>query len=123
MKNATARTAYIALLNLHPRYFRKSFGSEMLQVFDEASDAYGPSWLLADATASLLRQRFLRWPDEEQLAVPAEQSLLAGTYPMPRSPHLTARKLLLAFLLSLLVMPGCIDVTGHFLSLTLIGLK
>lgn len=106
-----ARTAYIAILSLHPREFRRSFGGEMLLVFDEAAEAYGASWLLADAATSLLRQRLLRWPgDEHQLVAPAEQSLLAGTYPMLRSPHLTARKLSLAFLLSLL-------------SLTLIGPK
>lgn len=123
MKKTAARTLYIALLRLHPAGFRRSFAGEMLLVFDEAGEAYGASWLLADAVASLLRQRLLRWPEDEQLSVSVEQSLLAGTYPMPRSPHLTVRKLSLAFLLSLLGMPGCIDVTGHFLLLPLIGLK
>jgi len=110
MKNAAARTFYIALLRLHPIGFRRSFADEMLLLFDEAGETYGSSWLIADGATSLLRQWLMRWPDDEQLAAPAEQGLLAGTYPILRPPHLTARKLLMAFLLSLL-------------SLTLIGPK
>jgi hypothetical protein len=104
MESRIGRGAYVVLLRLHPRGFRHDFAGEMLQVFEEASETYGAGWLVADAALSLVRQRLLRWPEESALSpandVPA--GLLAGIYPEHGAPHLTIRKLVSAFCLSIL---------------------
>ncbi|HEY7388576.1 MAG TPA: hypothetical protein VH640_08710 [Bryobacteraceae bacterium] len=59
------RSLYRFLLSLHPREFREEFCGEMLWIFDEAAGTLGAMPLLADAVASLARQRFVRsgaWP-------------------------------------------------------------
>jgi hypothetical protein len=106
MTSRPVRWCYSILLRLHPTGFRQRFAGEMLATFDEAIAAYGVPWLLADAVASLLRQRVIRaFNAVEDPAATATIGLMAGTYPTYRPPHLTVGKLSLAFLLSLLLIP------------------
>jgi hypothetical protein len=51
------RTLYRSLVTLHPSAFRRQFGEEMELIFDESGR---PPRLLADISASLLRQWLLR---------------------------------------------------------------
>ncbi len=104
-----ARQVYCVLLGLHPGGFRSRFGAEMLYAFDDATEAYGASWLLKDLALSLVRQRVFRSEGEEQVEVDDGIGLMAGTYPGFRPPHLTVGKVALAIvfssLLSALIRP------------------
>ncbi len=111
MRPLFARKLFISLLTIHPRSFRESFGTSMLQAFDEAAEEFGVGWLLWDGLISVARQ---------QWASQLEQSdgykscyvvgLRSGVYPLTGPSRLTAAKLSLATLLSLilfqLVRPG-----------------
>ena len=54
------RSAYRALLRLHPAPFRREFAGEMLWIFDEASASEGVLTLFLDGLISLARQWVVR---------------------------------------------------------------
>jgi hypothetical protein len=54
------RALYRCLVWLHPPYFRREFGGEMLWIFDEAAQTGAVSPLIADVLISLARQWCLR---------------------------------------------------------------
>jgi hypothetical protein len=54
------RGMYRCLVWLHPAAFRQLYAEEMLWIFDEATDTWGPVSLLADAGISLIRQWLMR---------------------------------------------------------------
>jgi hypothetical protein len=115
MRRVGARAVYCVLLRLHPRGFADDFGGEMLRVFDDAAETYGTSWLLGDAVVSLGRQRLVR-SQAEQSVVASPFCLLAGNYPDVKPPHLTAGKLSLALVLTLLssfIFPQRIPIRIH----------
>jgi hypothetical protein len=98
------RALYGALVALHPRGFRASFGAEMLLIYDDAMRTHGEAWLVRDAAASLLRQWVLRGPETETSpGFESYMGLMSGQYPGARPPHLTAGKVSMAFVLSVLL--------------------
>jgi hypothetical protein len=75
------RTLYRGLLWLHPPFFRRQFGDEMLWIFDQASSSRGALALFADGLASLARQWLLRsgwWKVAVALALAMLQVSLGG---------------------------------------------
>ena len=70
------RMLYVWLIGLHPRNFRERFGEDMTGIFDEAESRGHRAVLLADALASLIRQRWLR--PRSQRAASASVHLAAG---------------------------------------------
>ncbi len=65
------RFLYAALVRLHPPAFRRSYGPEMLSIFDHTPSPKHCS--LSDATISLLRQWLLR-PEFHQPVHPSARS-------------------------------------------------
>jgi hypothetical protein len=74
------RTLYRGLLWLHPPFFRRQFGDEMLWIFDQAS-SQGALALFLDGLASLARQWLLRsgwWKVAVAMALALVQVSLGG---------------------------------------------
>jgi hypothetical protein len=81
------RRAYVWILRLHPRSFRKDFADEMLLIFDElAASAARPRLaeikLLGDGIVSFIRQRALRPEFQRTAAVAAPTPPLSDGVPV-----------------------------------------
>ena len=99
-----ARALYGGLVRLHPLEFRRMFGAEMLQSFEEAAVEFGVGWLLWEACISMLRQHLLQ-PMEPARTVPAVRAgLRSGVYPYVEPFELKAERLTLALVLALLLL-------------------
>ena len=59
------RALYVTLLRLHPSFFRKQFGEEMLWIYDQTASARRAWVLLGDAVRSLATQWMFRSEFEE----------------------------------------------------------
>ena len=83
------RSLYRSLLWLHPAFFRKRFGEEMLWIFDEAAATQGVFALFGDGLASLARQWVMRagtWKLAVAGAGGLLEILMAGFFVMGPSP-------------------------------------
>ena len=67
------RTAYRAILHLHPQAFRAEFGEEMLWIFEEESRTGAVPRLLLDGMRSIVVQ--MRLPLASSRIHPARSSL------------------------------------------------
>jgi hypothetical protein len=54
------RLAYLVLVRLHPREFRKRFGEEMVWIFEQDNAVRARLPLFSDAALSLARQWLMR---------------------------------------------------------------
>ena len=116
-----SRTMYGVLIRMYPKELRQAFGREMLETFDEASEEFGPGWLLWEASISVLRQNIMRAGKQSVVVAPVSRAgLMSGVYPYVDPFELRATRLMLALILTLLLTasfqvqdPGPIHVARH----------
>jgi hypothetical protein len=115
-------TLYRALVRLHPPAFRRSYGPEMLSIFDHTPGCHRPV-LLGDATVSLLRQWLLR-PEFHQPVHPSPTAPAGASMfrVLNDDPRLTPRQWISGAALSLLGWTAASlligPVTLHSLTMT-----
>ena len=105
MKPSLTHNIYSLIIAAHPRRFRESFGSDMLNMFDEAAGEFNVAWLLWEAMRSVIRQSWVsRFRDDAEPLPRAVAGLRSGVYPFIGPSQMNSGKLLLATLLSVLLM-------------------